>query len=305
MKRLAALTAVFLLLFTLVAQAQVRKTELVYAKLDAQGALQDLYIVNAFEADAAETLTDYGDYSEVLNLSDSAPLHYQEQAVQLELAPGRSYYQGKPSQQQLPWRFAVAYSLDGKAVAPAELSGAEGLLEMRLDISLNPDLVAFARASTLQLSITLDGDRCLNIDAPKATLAYAGGNIVLSYVLLPGQEAGYRFSAQVRDFAMPGMQIAGLRMVMDADQYKKAMEVGMAGNPLAQAIGPVIENFVKGLEGENPVSFADSRNGELNSLQFIILSEGIAEKPKPVESPAAELPEEETILTRFLAFFGS
>lgn len=304
MKRFAAaFLALIICLSAVNAFAKVEKTELVYGKIDAVGQLTDLYIVNAFETQETETFTDYGTYSELTNLSDTNTIVNSQEGIALSLSPGRTYYQGKPVSQALPWRFAIGYSLDGREVSPSALSGASGSLTITLDVQVEEALRAFAEGSTLQISLSLDGDRCFDIDAPNGTLAFAGGNITLSYVVLPGQSASYALSCIVKDFAMPGIQIAGVRMAMDVEQYRNAFQEGMQGNPMADAMGPVMENLIAGMTPGEPQSFADPRNGIIRHLQFIILGEGIPEKEQPAPAKEAEDSAEETPISRILALF--
>ena len=53
-----------------------------------------------------------------------------------------------------------------------------------------------------------------------------------------------------------------------------------------------------------PKSFVDERNGNIASLQFVFLSEGISAKPAPVK----EVPNEkadESFMDRLLGLFGN
>ncbi|MHC1785677.1 MAG: hypothetical protein AB9880_01245 [Christensenellales bacterium] len=302
MKKLLILTLCLLLLCE-GALAQVRKTEVVYARLDAAGALQGVYIVNSFETDTPAQILDYGQYLRLINLSGTDQLGSQPEGLSLSLQPGRFYYQGDPVRQALPWDIRLSYRLDGAAVQPGTLSGARGRLEIGLEVAVNEALAAYAEGLTLQISLTLDGDKCLDILAPGASIASAGGKRTLAYVILPGQPATYTASAKVQDFSMPGLQIVGLRLVMDAAQYQAAATKSMAGSPLAAAAGPLIGNFLTTLSGAAPLSFADSRNGAVESLQFVIMTDEIPAAPRTqVSAETEEAPQ--TILTRFLALFG-
>lgn len=307
MKKLTALALAFLLLTgAAAALGEVKKNEVVYARLSAEGELKDIYIVNAFEADEPQDVTDYGRYDAVINLSGTEPIAYQGDEARLNLPAGRYYYQGNPEQKQLPWDIAIRYTLDGKAVEdPQMLSGAAGKLEIAMDIQVREQLAAYAGGMTLQITLTLDGDTCLNITSDKATIALAGGKQTVAYVVLPGQSAGFSVTADVRDFAMPGIQLAGVRMNMDTEQYQRVSESMLAGNPMAQAIGPMIDNFVKAMAGTAAQSYADARNGAIQSLQFVMMTDEIAAPPAPApESQPVEKPLEEGVTERFLSLFG-
>ncbi len=303
-KYIAVFAALLLCLGTLSSLAEVKKTEVVYAALTAEGKLKSTSIVNEFEADAVQQVTDYGAYASVTNLSGVEDLALKDGAVTLSLPAGRFYYQGDPSQPALPWDIGISYRLDGASIAPAALSGAQGKLDISIAVTVNEALASYAASSTLQISVTLDGARCLQVEAPKGTIAAAGGNLTVAFVLLPGQAATFDLSAQVTDFAMQGIQFAGIRMATDGEQYKRMVEGSLQGSPLAQAIGPMMDNFINDMNGTPPASFADSRNGQVERLQFVLMTEDIpALKPLATEAPVAE-EKTETIITRFLALFG-
>lgn len=304
MKKCVALSLCLMLLCTsALALAQVKKTEVVYAKLDALGAVQGVYIVNSFEALEAARVKDYGRYTQVTNLSSVAPLSFENEALELSIKRGRFYYQGDQQSLELPWNISIGYSLDGVPTPPQVLSGVVGKLEITLDVGVNEVLKAYAQSLTLQITLTLDGDKCLDIQAPKASIASSAGDKTLVYVILPGQSANYRVSAEVTDFAMDGLQIAGVRMAIDMEQYQAVAAQALQGSPLAAAVGPMMENFLGGMQGPAPYSFADIRNGVVDSLQFVLLTQGIEEAPEP-SAPASSIQyPPETVLTRILALF--
>lgn len=62
----------------------------------------------------------------------------------------------------------------------------------------------------LQITVTLDASLCTEIEAEGATIANAGGDKTLAFTVLPGAEASYTISAEVRDFEMAGLTIAGV-----------------------------------------------------------------------------------------------
>ncbi len=305
MRKFAAFGMCLMMLCTSAAAlAQVKKTEVVYARLDASGTVQGVYIVNSFEAMEAVKVKDYGSYARVTNLSGLEPLSFENDTLELPLDRGRFYYQGDQRNTDLPWNISIAYSLDGAAIKPQALTGANGEIEIALDVNVNESLKAYAQSMTLQITLTLDGDRCLDIRAPKASIASSAGDRTLVYVILPGQSASYKVSAQVTDFAMAGLQIAGVRMAMDLEQYEALAAQALQGSPLAAAAGPMISNFLGGIQGPAPYSFADTRNGVVDSLQFVMLTQGIDEKSEQ-QAPASSVQHQpETVLTRILSLFG-
>ncbi len=292
-----------MLLLAAPAMAQVKKQEIVYARLSPRGETKGIDIVNDFEADAPEKVEDFGAYQGVENLTNLEDLAYGDEKVSFAMEKGRFRYQGNPKGLELPWHITLAYQLDGKDVQPENLSGAEGKLDMVLSVALNPALKAHAANLALQMTMTLDGDKCLNITSDKATIAAAGGTYSLAFVVLPGAEASFHISADVQNFSMADMQIAGVRMAMDADMYKQYAGDMLKGSPLEAAAGNIMDNML-GKPLPKPQSFADQRNGEVEAVQFVILMEGIAPKPVQKETTGVTEQEDQNVLTRLLSLFG-
>ncbi len=69
----------------------------------------------------------------------------------------------------------------------------------------------------LQISITLDAEKCSDIKAPGAAVARAGKNKVIAYTVLPGKDADISLSATVRDFAMAGIEISAMPFSMNME----------------------------------------------------------------------------------------
>lgn len=274
---IALLVACFLVL-GLSAMAQVHKDEVVYARLSATGQPGPLYVVNAFEADEDSQFFDFGAYSEAFPAGEM-PLafSFSDGKADIHMAPGRFAYQGNLPNTALPWNFLFSYQLDGQDISPEDLSGKSGDLTIHLSIKINGDLQAFAEGLTLQISLSLDGAKALDIQAEKATIAAAGALKNLTYVVLPGQEAAYSIKAKVQDFSMPGIQIAGIRMAMDMEMYQEMAKKSLEGNPLQNAVGGMMGSFLSGMQGQESPSFTDARN-KIRSLQFVLMGEGIPAK---------------------------
>jgi len=147
---------------------------------------------------------------------------------------GRFHYQGTMKTNQLPWEIRLEYFLNGQPVLPDALSGAQGRLEIGLDVQPVDEMRVYADSLTLQISLTLSGEKCLNIQAERGTQAIGGGDRAISFVILPGQGAEYHITADVRDFSMPGIQAAGIRMTMDEQMYGSAARSALAGTLKAE-----------------------------------------------------------------------
>ena len=301
-KSAIALMLCLLMALPLCGAQAAAKTEVVYAGLDNAGQVKGLYIVNEFETDRNETAVDFGTYDKVENLSGLDPIAYDGEKAELTLSKGRFRYQGNPKNTALPWDIAFEYTLDGQKAEPEALSGARGKVGIRLLITPKEGMEKITKLITLQVSLTLDSDRCFAIDAPGATVATAGGNRTLSYVVLPGIAADYTATMQAERFYLPATRIAGVQMVMDGPMYRQYTEKRLEGSPLAAAAGNVMDNMF-GRPQEQPLSFADVRNGNIEHLQFVMMVDGIPDIPQEKNTEAEAPAEKDGLLARIQKLF--
>ncbi len=212
---LAAVLACSMVPCAVAAEVATAKDEVVYARLDAAGALQSVYVVNSFEA---TDVTDFGDYSSVKALNFTEPLASADGVVAFSTSVGKSYYQGELEGAQLPWTISIRYVLDGVEVSASELAGASGALEILFDVSQNEACEGnFYDAFALQANFTLSTELCANIEAADATVANAGSNKQISFTILPGSGISTSITADVVDFEMDAVEINGVRMNLDVD----------------------------------------------------------------------------------------
>ena len=201
----------------------VPKTEVVYAKLAGNGALQNTYVVNTLEPEQAGTLCDFGSYESVQNLTNASELGTSDQAVFVDIAEGQ---EGKPFSYQaslgaaaLPWNVSVSYTLDGKSVSVTELAGATGALNTEIAITRNPAAQddAFFENYLVTATVTLASDAARNIQAPDAQMALSGSDTQLTFMVMPGKEKTVSFTADVTDFEMSSIQVAAIPFAIAFD----------------------------------------------------------------------------------------
>jgi putative membrane protein len=219
------------------------KDETVYAKLNPDGTVSSIYVVNSFELAEPASFADYGDYKEVRNLTTSDALAATDGAVEIDAPKGRFYYQGTVDSIPLPWNIAIGYSLDGQAVTAEEVAGKSGRLVISLDMKDGTQSAsqttshagsqsapksgtdvesgsaswAFAENYMLQAVLTLDAAHCTGVKAEGATIVTAGKNQVVTFVKIPGVDGRYSVSMDVSDFRMDGIQITGIPFSMGFD----------------------------------------------------------------------------------------
>ena len=225
MKRLGALGLALLLgalgSIPALAAELPEKDEVIYVNLSPEGEAGAIYVVNSYDLPAETTVTDYGNYRRVKNLTTTAPLTQEGKKITFTAPAGKFYYQGELDSArtgELPWRVTVRYFLDGKETPGQELAGASGRLEMRVSLRQNPEADPVWRDNyALQTTIQLDTESCKNIVAEGATLADVGQKKQMSYIILPGKEKDFTITADVVNFEMDGISVNGIPLVLDID----------------------------------------------------------------------------------------
>jgi len=192
------------------------KEEVVYVRLNNDGSVDKVYVVNSFELDENNRIIDYGNYAYVQNLTDSSEIKLENGKVTVDAQGKQLYYEGFLMNPQLPWNISIKYYLDGKEISPDDAAGKTGSLTIEVETRANPlGNKDFFDSYALQLSFTLDSSICRNISAPGGTIATSGRNKQINYIVLPGRAANLQLSADVENFEMPAITIGGVRLNMD------------------------------------------------------------------------------------------
>lgn len=208
------------------AAVSTEKEEVVYGMLTSEGKVDGVYVVNSFYA---QDIVDYGDYSEVRNLTttdvidlDGGMINIHRAADSLsENGKGNNqklYYQGNLDTTDLPWDIAFRYYMDGEEVSAEEIAGMSGALMIKIDITQNEQCDSrFWEGYALQATVTLDSQKCRNIVADNATIANVGSDKQLSYIILPGKGVSLEIRADVTDFEMDAVSINGVKLNLNFD----------------------------------------------------------------------------------------
>ena len=83
------------------------KEEVVYGMLQRDGNVEEIYTVNIFEKDGQ--IIDYGDYSEVRNMTTNDPVELDGDKIRINNTNGKLYYEGKMQKNELPWNIDIKY----------------------------------------------------------------------------------------------------------------------------------------------------------------------------------------------------
>lgn len=216
------------------------KDETVYIRTAPDGSVTGIYVVNKFELTGSARIADPGSYASVENLSTTDALSQEDGSVVADVqGTGPFYYQGDlDPATALPWGVRVSYRLDGEPVDASALAGASGELQIELAVDGNggdANLADFAGSCVVQAQATFDEERFELTDAGGTTAAHAGGDTVLTAMVLPGEDATFTITAQVRDFSYDGWQITAMPLSMAIDVSAEASGLSEQTGELEQA----------------------------------------------------------------------
>ncbi|MBN6206425.1 hypothetical protein JYK21_08170 [Ralstonia pickettii] len=194
------------------------KDEVVYATLDPNGKSQELYIVNTLDVTEAGKITDYGNYTTLKNLTDLSEIELADEKVELTAPEGKFYYQGNMEKSTLPWNFEIKYFLDGDEIAPKELAGKDGHLEIKINTAKNEKVDSvFYENYLLQIAFALDSEKASNIKSEEGMLANAGKNKQVTFTVMPEQDGELAAEADVVDFELSGIDITAVPSTISVD----------------------------------------------------------------------------------------
>lgn len=172
--------------------------EAVYVNLDEYGLLTDMRVVKGVYLNGVTSLSDYGDYSAVYNMTSHDKPQMRDDGVDftLEHVDGsRFYYEcipNDPASLQMPWTFDVSYKLDGVPTTAEDLAGASGLVEMNIHAVPNPNADEYYRNNmTLLIGTGIDMDKTKSLEAPGAQIQSMGSYKFAVFLGLPGEEDTY------------------------------------------------------------------------------------------------------------------
>ncbi len=196
----------------LAAAPQPATDEAVYVNLDEYGALSDMRVVKGVTLNGATSLSDYGSYAEVNNLTSHDEPQMREDGVDFTLndvTGSRFYYEcvpNDPSNLQMPWTFDVSYKLDGVPAKAEDLAGASGLVEISIHAIPNAAADEYYRNNmTLMVATGANMDETKSLEAPGAQLQSLGSYKFAVFLGLPGEENTYTVRIGSDDFESMGV----------------------------------------------------------------------------------------------------
>lgn len=196
-----------------------KKDENIYVNLNQDGSVSQIHVVNEFDLDSDTHIRDHGLYSSVKNLTSDEAIQINNDTITVNGSKGKFLYQGEMENAELPWKIDIAYTLDGNTIRAEDLGGKSGKLEIKCSVKDNRNSDdTFFDNYLMQATVTLDTEKCSNIQAEGATQANVGKQRQLLYNTMAGQEKTFIISADVTDFEMSAISFQAVPMSFDINR---------------------------------------------------------------------------------------
>ena len=231
---LALFTALSAALPAGAAELTPARDETFYATLDCYGDLLDSSVVKSVRTFGAPSITDYGSYDAVLNLTDSREAEVSGDQIRFDLTgdvPEKFYFEGKTAQPyaQFPWELSLSYTLNGLPARAEELAGEKGVVEITLHALPRSDAPAYSRNNLVLTAVSMfNGDDILSLEAPGAQVQLFGNLYCVLFAVLPGEEQHWTIRVGTEGFTYSGMVLlavpATLQQLDQVTELREAKE---------------------------------------------------------------------------------
>ena len=253
------------------AAPKVSVDETVYSNLDYYGVGKELSIVKGVSLNGYTGFSDYGDYSNVINMtSENAPKLDANQVSFASLDSSKKFYYEvtpKSNDVELPWTFDVSYKLNGVPAKAENLAGASGMVEINISAKpvktksdyLNNNMI-------LMLGTDVDMTKNLSVEAPGAQIQSLGKNTVVLFMAFPGEEKDFTVRIGSDSFESAGVMMAMVPATMDS--LDKIKEINDAKDDVNGSVNAIYNSSNALLDVMNSMGGGlRSLNGGLKELQ--------------------------------------
>ena len=162
-------------------------------------------MVNEYDLEKDTRITDYGDYTEVTNLTTEDKIEETADGYTVEGKKREILLSGESGDKRTALEDPDFLLLNGEKKNLKELAGESGNLEIRISVKKNEKVKGdYFEDYLLQATVTLDSEKCKNIQAEGATLANVGADKQILYNIMAGQEEEFSITSEVTDLKWTG-----------------------------------------------------------------------------------------------------
>lgn len=252
--------------------------EAYYATLDYYGQLTEGGVVKSYVTNGSSKITDYGNYDDVINLTDNRQPTRSDGMVTFDLSgdtPQRFYFEGKTAQpfENLPWTISLSYTLNGVPTPADQLAGKTGEMEIHLDVAPNSSASDYSRDNLILTATTaFHADDILSLEAPGAQVQLIGNLRSVLYMVLPGEEQHFILRVGSDDFSFGGMIFLAVPATLQQlDQIADLREAKDKTEDSYDAINDSLDVILNTLDGmSGSLNTAASGLEQLNSARNTI-----------------------------------
>ena len=180
------------------APPRVEVDESVYVNMDYYGGITDISVVKGCFLNGNSTIVDYGDYDEIINMSDRTRPVVESGKVTWNLEDSENQYfyyecRSEDLKAKVPWDIDISYRLNGVEARGEDLGGAQGLVSTRIHVMPKEDIADYYKNNLVLICGTLvDMKNTLSVEAPGAQLQTLGTEKAAIFLALPGEESEFR-----------------------------------------------------------------------------------------------------------------
>lgn len=266
-KRIICIAMVLCLMLTnIYVYAEVKKDETVYARLNYDGSVAEIKVVNHIYGDnSSDSYTDFGKYTKVKNMTENVEpkINGEEIIWPMELLRDKDIYYEGTIEKELPIQVNIKYYLDGKELAPKDLRGKSGHFKIDINIS-HSDTVAWDKAGLLtQIQLTPDLDVFSNIKSEGSSVI-VGKKANITFVALPPATQSFSLEAEVKNMYLDPVNIS---VVASSFNLPGDIEAGI--NELTGGIGKLYAGTSELSKNSKGISLGmEQFHGGLNQMSL-------------------------------------
>lgn len=261
--------------------------ETMYVNLDYYGKTTKVNVVKGVNLNGLGEITDYGNYTNVENMSTSDAPVLGDGSVTWNLPEdqnGRFYYKCTMDNDQvvLPWDFDVSYQLNGVPTDGDKLAGANGLIEIHVKATPNDNAKLYYRNNMmLMVTVPVDMSKCYSVDADGAQIQSLGSTTAAVFSALPGEEGDYTVRIGTDSFETTGVIMAmAPGTIDDLNHIKDLKEAKDTWKDAGDALYDSLEQMAKSVESmrdginqvQSGVSSAESARQKWSASKDSILA---------------------------------
>jgi len=192
-------------------EPQPKCDEAYYATMDYYGRLQESSVVKSYTLNGAASITDYGAYDKVNNLTDGTEPTVDGDAVQFSFAngaPDHFYFEGKTAKpfENLPWTLSVSYQLNGVRTDADQLAGKTGMVEIDIDAVPNTAASEYEKDNfVLTVAGMFNDSDILSLKAGGGQVQLLGNIRAVMFLAMPGETQHFAIQVGTNSFSFEGL----------------------------------------------------------------------------------------------------